>query len=261
MDQIAARALITGASSGIGAAYARRLAAEGVNLVLVARRRDRLEALAQELRAERVEVEILAADLANTSGLASVEARLKADPAIDMLVNNAGFGVYGSVAEADPAVMAEMINLNVTVPSRLAAAAASAMVTRGAGTIVNVSSGLAFLIQPVNAVYGGTKAYILNFTRAMHLDLGERGLRIQALCPGIVRTEFGDRSGTAYDRLPPHLVMTAEELVDASVKGLALGEVVCIPSLPDYADYEAFEAAQGKVAQGVSRDTPAARYR
>lgn len=258
----ATRALITGASAGIGATFARQLAAKGVNLVLVARRADRLDDLAAEIRAaHKVEVEVLAADLGERVGLQAVEERLAADPAVDMLVNNAGFGVYSPLEKADPNVLEEMIQLNVVALMRLAHAAVGPMLARGAGTIINVASGLAFRILPTNATYSGTKAFVVNFTRALHQDVGGRGVQVQCLVPGIVRTEFGLRSGADYDKLPQEIVMNAGDLVAASLKGLEMGEVVCIPSLPDYADYQALEAAQAKVAEGGSRDVPAARYR
>jgi short-subunit dehydrogenase len=251
------RALITGASSGIGAAYARRLARDGVDLVLVARRRDRLEALATELSG--VAVEVLVADLETEEDLETVEARLAAGPDIDMLVNNAGFGVYGPLAEADADQLVAMIALNVTALTRLTVAAVKAMSPRGSGTIVNVASGLAFLVQPANAAYGGTKAYVVNFTRSLAMDAGAAGLSVQALTPGLTRTEFG--GGHGFDRFPPERVMSPEDLVDASIRGLELGEVVCIPALPDYADYLAAEAAQRTVGSQASSRQTAARYR
>lgn len=256
------RALITGASAGIGAAFARRLAGDGVDLVLVARRRDRLDALAREFRAAHgVDVEVLAADLETEAGVAAVEARLAADPPVDMLVNNAGFGVYGPFAETDLQATQAMLQLNVIVLTRLAHVAARAMLARGAGTIVNVASGTAFVLQPLYQSYSGTKAYVLHFSRALALDLGPKGVRVQCLVPGLVESEFAQRSGHDFSRVPPERVMQADDLVAASMAGLALGETVTIPSLPDYADYTAFEAAQAKVGQNVSRDRPAERYR
>lgn len=253
------RAMITGASSGIGAAFARRLARDGVDLVLVARRRDRLDGLAAEL--SNVSVEVLVADLGSADGVRAAEARLAADPPVDMLVNNAGFGVYGPLDETDPDALEQMIFLNVTALSRLSVAAAKAMTARGAGTIVNVSSGLAFNIMATNAGYSGTKAYVLNFTRALAMDAGPKGLTVQVLCPGLTRTEFGDRSGMNFDAYPPERVMEADLLVDACLRGLDLGETVCIPSLPDLADLEAFDAARLKIGPNTSRQFPAERYR
>ncbi len=257
MPQTITRALITGASSGIGAAYARRLARDGVALVLVARRGDRLEALARELD---VEVEVLVADLESEAGLTVVEARLAAEPAIDMLLNNAGFGIYGSFAVFNPDDAVEIIKLNVVAPTRLASAAVKAMLPRGRGAIVNVASGLAYMRLATTAVYSGTKSYIAAFTRALQTDVGGRGLQVQLLVPGVIRTEFGIRSKSDYDAMPQHLIMDVDAFVDAAVAGLKMGEAVCIPSLPDVADYQAFEEAERKLSLSVSLATPAARY-
>jgi len=257
------RALITGASAGIGATFAARLARAGYNLVLVARRRHQLEVVAARVRMETgVTVEVVDADLAGDAGMRAVEASITGGAPLDMLVNNAGFAVYGLIAESDPDVMAEMIQLNVVALTRLTHAALPAMLTRGSGAIINVSSGLSFTPAPTRAAYSGTKAYVNNFTRALHMEVAERGVRMQLLVPGITRTDFHTRSGTDLARVPTTMIMEPEALVDASLIGLATGEVVCIPGLTDPALLDQFDAAQAAVGQNLIRNgqQPAARY-
>ncbi len=257
------RALITGASAGIGAAFAARLARDGYNLVLVARRRAQLEAVAARLRTENgATVEVLDADLAQEAGMRAVEAYITGGDPLDLLVNNAGFAVYGPIAESDSAVMTEMIQLNVIALTRLTHAALPAMLARNSGAIINVSSGLSFGLAPTRGAYSGTKAYVNNFTRILHMEVAERGVRVQLLVPGITRTDFHTRSGTDLARVPATAIMEPEALVDASLIGLERGEIVCIPGLTDPDLLVQFEAAQSAVGQNLIRNgqQPAARY-
>lgn len=256
-------ALVTGASSGIGAAFATRLARDGYDLIVVARRQERLEDLATRLRAESgVQVEVLVADLARASDLRNVEMRLSEGEAPDLLVNNAGFGVYEPLAQADPGVLEEMILVNVLALTRLTRAALPGMLSRGSGDIINVSSGLAFMPSATRATYSGTKAYVVNFSRSLNEEMSEKGIRVQALCPGITLTEFHLRSGTDVSRVPQRLLMTAEEVVDASLAALKLGEVVCLPGLSDVAYMARYEEAQSALTRNMTPDgKPAARYR
>ncbi len=255
-------ALITGASSGISAVYADRLARRGHDLILVARDEARLTALATRLRAEtgRV-VEPLVADLTNPQNLRRVEARLREDSAIAMLVNNAGMSASGSLADVDPDLLETMVALNITAPMRLAAAMAPALVARGAGTIINIASVLALAPELFNGVYSGTKAFVLNLTRSMQGDLGPKGLRIQAVLPGATRTGIWQRAGVDPDGLPAGMLMGVEEMVDAALAGLDAGEAVTIPSLPEMADWQAFEAARHALGPNLSRSHAAVRYR
>lgn len=243
-------ALVTGASSGIGAAFAERLAGDGYDLILVARRRDRLEELAARVRAEDgVQAEVLAADLARHPDLARVEARIGETGGLDMLVNDAGFGVYRPLADLDPTVIEEMILVNVLALARLTRAALPGMLSRGRGDIINLASGLAFMPGPTMATYTGSKAFVINFTRAIDQEVRGKGIRLQALCPGVVPTEFQQRSGTDLSRIPRHAFMSAEDTVRASLAGLDLGEVVCMPGLSDLVYMARYEDAQADLTR------------
>lgn len=226
------RALVTGASSGIGEAFARRLAADDYDLVLVARRADVLEALAAELKEKRgVAVETLAADLTQDAELSGVEARIRSDAGLELLVNNAGFGSEGRFHELDPAGETRMVRLNVEAVVRLTHAALQGMVERGHGAIVNVSSGVAFVPSPYFATYGATKAFVNSFTEALYEELRGTGVRVQALCPGFTRTGFQATAGVDSSRIPSFLWMEPEQVVEASLDGLRRGTLVCVPGL------------------------------
>ncbi len=226
-----ATAAITGASSGIGAAFARKLAGLGYDLVLVARREDRLAALAEELeRAYGIRAEIVAADLVREDDVERVAARLAALPDLELLVNNAGAGGEGRFCEADIGPQLDMIRLHVLASVRLAHAALPGMVERGRGGIINVASLMGFMALPGNVQYCATKGYLITFSRALALELAGTGVRVQALCPGLTHTEFHDDL-RKFDKtkFPAILWMRAEAVVDASLQGLARGETVCIP--------------------------------
>jgi uncharacterized protein len=260
------RALVTGASSGIGAAFAERLAREGYDLIVVARRRDRLEELAKRLESERgVSVEVLPADLSSPSGLRTVEDRVATEPTVDLLVNNAGFGGYKPFAEIDPEVAEALIRVNVAAVTRLTRAALPGMVARKSGAIINVSSRLAFSgaiegpFLPRRAVYAGTKAYVNIFTEVLANELRGTGVNIQALCPGIVRTEFHLVQGMDPNRFPPAMVMRPDEVVSASLESLRRGEVICIPALADPGLLEAVHEAERRLFEGTTSGTAAAK--
>ena len=196
-------ALITGASTGIGAIYADRLAKRGYDLILVARNEQRLNAVAKQLRAETgVQVTTLPADLNDKAGLAKVEAVLREDPSITMLVNNAGVGSVASILQADVAKMEAMIDLNITALTRLTYAAAPAFVARGAGTIINISSVVGIAVENLNGVYSASKSYVLSFGHSLQKDLAEKGVRVQTVLPGATATEFWDIAGYAPRRPP-----------------------------------------------------------
>ena len=194
--------LITGASDGIGAVYADRLAKRGHNLILVARRADKLQSLADRLRSETgVSVEVIAADLANADDLAQVEARLRDDDTITGLLNNAGIAGEGTITELDPDYATQMINLNVTAVVRLSAAIAPRLAARGAGLIINTGSVTALMPDAFTAVYPATKAFVLAFTEALHAQLAPKGVRAQAVLPGITRTAIWEDE--QLNQLPP----------------------------------------------------------
>jgi short-subunit dehydrogenase len=226
------RALVTGASAGIGAAFAERLARDQYDLVLVARSRDRLDALAKRIRDERgMEAEVLAADLTLPEELARVEKAIAADSRLELLVNNAGFGTYGPFAELDPEREELEIRLNVIALVRLARAALPVMLARGHGSIVNVSSLAGWQPCPHNATYGATKAFVNSFTEALHEELRGSGVKVQALCPGFTRTEFQERAGIDTSSLPDFAWMEPAQVVEASLEGLRRGEVLCVPGV------------------------------
>jgi len=255
-------ALITGASSGIGAVYADRLARAGYDLILVARRADLLRSLAQELTTRTGRsVETLAADLTDPGDLARVESVLRTDASITLLVNNAGVGATAPLLQSDLADMDRMIALNVSVPMRLAHAVAPAFVARGTGTLINIASIVALQPELLNGVYGGSKAFVLALSQSLHHELADKGVRVQAVLPGATATGFWNVAGLPVENLPQEIVMSAEDMVDAALAGLAMGEVVTIPALPDLADWNALESARDALKPGLSRTSPAARYK
>jgi uncharacterized protein len=267
-SQTRARVLITGASSGIGAAFAKRLARDGYDLAVVARRREHLEALAEQLRDEHgVTVDVLVTDLTRADELRQVEQWLAADDALTMLVNNAGFGGYAPFLELDPDRAEELIRLHTVAPVRLARAALPGMVARGRGAIVNVSSMLAYSAGaptagpfPKRAVYAAAKSFLNTFTEILHGELEGTGVQVQALCPAIVRTEFHQVSPIDMSRMPPHSIMEPEGVVQASLACLGLGEVICVPFLEDPSILTESRNGAFREAMNTRRDTVASRY-
>ncbi len=254
------KALITGASTGIGKSYAQRLARRGFDLVLVARNPARLEALAAELQADGAQSEVLVADLTQSGDVAAVEAKLESDPALTFFLNNAGIATVAPQLQTSVDVIERLLYLNVTAATRLALAAGRAFTARKSGTIVNMASAVAINPERFNAVYSASKAALLALTQALTKELTENGVRIQAVLPGATRTEIWARAGADVDKLPPERVMDVDELVDAALKGLELGEVITIPSLPEAQDLADAEAARLKLSPNLSRNHPAARY-
>lgn len=232
MHEVKPLALVTGASSGIGAAFARRLAAEGHNLVLVARRKERLSELAEELeKSYGVSAEALPADLTNDAELQVVERRIARAKSVEFLVNNAGFGTVGRFFEIDLEEQDKMHRLHVMTTVRLTHAALVGMVARGKGSVVNVSSVAAFWCSPGNASYCATKAWVNSFTEGLHLELKSKGspVRVQALCPGFTLSEFHDTMRFDRKLIPAGLWMSAEDVVSASLEGLARGKLIVVP--------------------------------
>ena len=255
-------ALITGASTGIGATYADRLARRGHDLVLVARDTARLETLAAKLKAATgVKVDIITADLTDKADLARVVARLRVDAGIDILINNAGVALAGAFVEQDIERVESMIQLNIVSVTRLAHAAAKAFAARDRGAIVNISSVVGLVPEFQMAVYGGTKAYVTFFTQTLRLQLSPN-IHVQAVLPGATRTEIWDRSGSGgAEVLDPSTLMEVDDLVDAAIAGFDQGELVTIPSLPDPADFAAYDAARVKLLPNLSRNRSAERYK
>jgi uncharacterized protein len=262
MTTQAKSAVVTGASAGLGAAYAQRLADRGYDLILVARNTARLETLALDIRSRTGRaVDIITADLTDATQIAVVEERLRTDESIEVLVNNAGGSLFTPLVTSDAAAAEALINLNVTSLTRLTTAVLPGLTARGRGTIVNISSALALNILPVSAVYSGTKSYVLTFTQALQQELAESPITVQAVLPGAVRTEFWDGSGLDLAAFPDEWIMTADDAVDAALAGLDAGEPVTIPSLPQISDWESYEKAREALIPGLSQRVPAGRYR
>ena len=260
------RALITGASSGIGAAFCRQLAARGYDLVLVARRRERLEALAEEVRASsEAASEILVADLVKQEGLDAVRSRLEKGD-VELLINNAGFPGYRPFVDLDPDVADDLLRVHVRVPTLLTRSALPHMVRRNRGAIINVASLLSLSgtipanPMPYRAVYAGAKSYQLTFTQALAGELKNSGVQLQVLLPGVVDTEFHDQLNIDRSRLSS-MAMKPDEVVTASLAALDRGELICAPGLDDSSLIEGVGQAQRAVLQAANRPQLAERYK
>jgi short-subunit dehydrogenase len=254
-------ALITGASTGIGAIYADRLAKRGYDLILVARNKSRLNVLAERLQKETGRtVKVQVADLNDKADLRRVEETLKTDSAITLLLNNAGVGSVAPLLQSDVDKMEDMIALNVTALTRLTYAAVPAFVSRGKGTVINIASVVGISPETLNGVYGATKSYVIGFTHSLQHELAEKGIRIQAVLPGATATEFWDVAGYAHSNLPKEIVMSADDLVDAALVGFDQGEVVTIPPLQDGNEWATWEAARKAMSTHLANRTPGARY-
>jgi uncharacterized protein len=255
-------ALITGASTGIGALYADRLARRGYDLVLVARNREALDALARKITDDtHRSVEVIAADLNNATDLARVEATLRTNASVTLLLNNAGVGATTPLLGSDVDKMQAMIGLNITALTRLAYAAAPGFVARGRGAIINIASVVALAPDLLNGVYGATKAFVLAFSQSLQHELADKNVRVQVVLPGAIATPFWGLAGLPFENLPEQMVMSAEDLVDAALAGFDLGEFATLPSLPDAAQWTAFDAARVALRPSLSLKVPAQRYR
>jgi short-subunit dehydrogenase len=256
------KALITGASTGIGAVYADRLAKRGYDLILVARNTAQLDSLAARLTADTGRaMQVVTADLTQRARLLDIEHILRDDPAISMLVNNAGFSNSTPFIDADADALEAMIALNIVALTRLSQAAARAFAARKAGVLINVGSGVVVMPELANEVYGGSKAYVLNFTRNIAAQLAPHGVQVQVVLPGAVLTEAWERSGTDVDLLPAGVMMSADDLVDGALAGLDQGETITFPSMEDVSSWEEMEAARTAMAAKVFQATLASRYR
>jgi short-subunit dehydrogenase len=243
------RALVTGASSGIGMAFAERLARGGYDLILVARRKDRLDELAHLLRgAHGCDVEVLAADLTKSTSLHRVEEHA-AKAGLDLLINNAGFGSAGAFAELDIDGEEQEIRLNVLALVRLTRAVLPGMIRRKRGDIINVSSLASFQPGAYMATYGATKAYVTSFTEALSEELRATGVYVQALCPGLTKTEFQDHVPLDSSILPQMIWMTPESVVDASLTAMKSRDVICIPGV----GYQMMASASALMPRAIVR--------
>jgi short-subunit dehydrogenase len=255
-------AVVTGASRGIGAVYADRLAKRGYDLILVARSEAPLKALTASLAsASGRHITAIVADLNNKIDLAKVETKLREDSSITMLVNNAGTASVAPLLNADIEKMEEMIALNTIALTRLTYAAAPTFVKRGTGTIINISSVVGISPETLNGVYGATKAYVLAYSHSLQHELADKGIRVQAVLPGATATDLWEIAGLPWQKLPPSIVMPVEDMVDAALVGLDQGELVTIPGLHDGDEWTRFEAARRAISQRFGNSVPASRYR
>jgi short-subunit dehydrogenase len=255
-------ALITGASTGIGATYADRLARRGYDLILVARNKPQLEKLAARLTADTgVSIQVLPADLTVEADLARVERTLRDDPKITLLINNAGAATLGALASADVDRLDRDIQLNIVAPTRLSRAALPALLARNRGGLINIASVMSQMVQPGNSVYGGTKAYLLHFSEVLALEVAASAVRVQVVLPGATGTALWNGSGVELKDLPPEIVMDVGEMVDAALAGFDQGERITLPSLPDVGDWQRFLKAREDLQPNLSRKHPAARYK
>lgn len=255
-------ALITGASTGIGAIYADRLAKRGYDLILAARNLERLKSLSSRLTSETGRSVIpMRADLNIKAELATVESILRENPNISMLVNNAGVGSIAPLLDADIDEMETMITLNITALTRLTYAAVPGFVARRMGVIINIASIVGIAPELLNGVYGASKAYVLALSQSLHHELADKGVRIQAVLPGAVATDFWEIAGKPHQSLPSSIVMSAEDMVDAALAGLDQGELATIPPLQDGDDWARFEAARRAMAGKLRNSKPGPRYR
>jgi short-subunit dehydrogenase len=254
-------AVITEASSGIGAVYADRFARRGYDLLLVARNRERLNEVAKKIAIDTGrKVEVLAADLRDRSDLAALERILRDDSRVTLLINNAGVGATAPLLNSDVSQMTQMIALNVEVLTRLTYAAVPSLIARGSGTIINIASIVAVGPEILNGVYGGTKAFVLAFSQSLRHELAETGVQVQVVLPGATATNFWARAGTPVEHLPQEIVMPVDDMVDAALAGLDEGEFVTIPALPDIGQWQSYEVARQALLPNLSRAVPAERY-
>jgi len=264
MESTRRLALVTGASSGIGAALAERLARDGRDVLIVARRRERLEELAARLRAEAgVAVDFLVADLTDPAQLLAVEEWIAREERLDLLVNNAGFAGYGPFAEIEPGVAARLNAIHIVAPLRLTRAALPGMIARGHGAVVNVASLLA-LSGPIalpmagRATYAGAKSFLLTFSQLLAAELEGSGVQAMVCLPGMVESEFHGGGGGRFAGVP---LMTAEDVAQAIAVGLELGETVCVPTLEDAAVFGRLRELQQEALTAARSTELAARYR
>jgi short-subunit dehydrogenase len=254
-------AIVTGASSGIGVAYAEELARRGHDLILVARRKDRLDALASKLNAATSrKVEVHAADLAKADGVRSVEQLIAGREDIDLLVNNAGLGALGPAAKTDPDGVESLILVNVLALTRLSMAVLKGFQKRNRGTLINIASVIAMGPAPGAAAYSGSKAYVLNFSRSIELECAGTEIAVQTILPGPVHSEFFEQSGITKPMFPENLYMTPEQLVAISMKAFEVKEALCFPALQDESLAAEYEVSRKKFSKSIVSPGIPARY-
>jgi short-subunit dehydrogenase len=255
-------ALITGASTGIGAVYADRFAKRGYDLILVARSKDKLDEVAKGIESSTGrKAETLQADLSIAADVRRVADRLVSDNAITAFVNNAGIASAGKLLDSDLDYLDQIVQINIIAFTRLAIAAATSFAKRSSGIIINIGSIVALAPELLNGTYSGSKAYVQNFSTSLKNELADKGVIVQVVLPGATATPLWEKSGVnVHTDFPPEWVMTTDDMVDASLTGLDQGEFVTIPALPNAADFEAYERTRLALAPNLSRREPAPRY-
>jgi short-subunit dehydrogenase len=254
-------AIVTGASAGLGAVYADRLARRGYDLILIARRAERLQTMAQQISAAHgVEVSTLTANLADRQDLERVATELSTNPGITLLVNNAGTSTLAPMPAVNDEHIEAMHELNVHALVCLSQIALRKFLERDTGTIINIGSVLSFHTLAISGVYSGTKGYVMNFTRGLQIAAEGTGVKVQLVLPASTATELWDLSGVPLANLNQSSVMTAEHCVDAALAGLDQGELVTLPSVEDKQLWEAYDAARAKLFAATQTGKPASRY-
>lgn len=254
-------AVVTGATGGVGALYAAGLAERGYDLLVVGRQQKRLDAVADAVRQKaNVKVETLVADLAEANDLARVEARISSDPAITALINNAGVASFSPFAKQSSEVVDETTAVNITALTRLTHAVLPGFLARGAGSIVNIASVLAFHPLPGFSVYNASKAFVLSFSQTLQGEVAGSGVLVQVVAPPAVDTDFWNKAGLPVSNLPAAAVMKPQHLVEAALRGLDRRESWVFPSLPNQALWNDYEKTRQGLVGGLMNGTPAARY-
>jgi short-subunit dehydrogenase len=255
-------AVITGASSGIGKVYADRLASRGYDLILVARRADRLRKIGEDLQARyQIKVQSLVADLTQPSDLSDTVRRVIADTSITLLVNNAGIGAVGPIAQTSRETLTSIVALNITAVSALTTAVLPGFLSRGSGTIINIGSVRGYASQLIVPIYGATKAYVAQFTRALQKQVAGTNIRVQLVTPTNTVSENWSRMALPLAKDNPAAIMSTEDCVDAALRGLDMGEEITIPSLQDNGPLEDFEETSEALFQATQiSGQPAPRY-
>ncbi len=256
------KAIVTGASTGIGAVYARKLAKRGYDLVTVARNAARLEANANRIREETGRaVEVIVADLSNQTEVLKLAQRITEDTTVAFLVNNAGVSSQGGMLQNTLADAEALIAVNITAPTLLSIAAAKAFAERGGGAVVNISSVTAFVPEMFDGAYSGSKNYLINLTISLAGKTKDAGVRFQAVLPGPTDTEMWARSQVPESVIPRSMIMNPEDLVEAALVGFDRGEVLSLPTFADEKVWAAYEAARKALGPYLAAGQPAPRYR
>lgn len=261
MSALNKTAVVTGATGGVGALYAAGLAQRGYDLLLVGRQQKTLDAVAKAVKQKAdVKVETLVANLADAKDLARVEVRISGDPAITALINNAGVASFGPFATLSSGALDETTAVNITALTRLTHAVLPSFLARGAGSIVNIASVLAFHPWPEFGVYNASKAYVVSFSQALQGEVAGKGVLVQVVVPPAVDTDFWNKAGLPVSNLPAGAVMKPQQLVDAALKGLDRGEPWVFPSLPEQAVWDDHQKTRQALVGGLMNGTLAARY-